>query len=175
MTALFESDWPSRYRSWIAAARPALEAKDWAAGFRDYPWLTYEDTPWTPLRKPLAEARIALVTSGGLTLPGQLPFRAEDPEGDNSYRVVDGRGPLASWEIHHGHYDPAGALQDYNVVFPLDVMRDLSERLIAELAPHQISFMGYQTNVYKFFTESAANVVDVFKQDAVDAVILVPV
>src|SRR2546430_7192400 len=38
---------------------------------------TFPDTrviPWTPLRKPVSEARIALMTSGGLNVEGQEPF-----------------------------------------------------------------------------------------------------
>lgn len=175
VTSLFEHDWPSRYKAWISKALPELQAKRWSDGFQDYPWLTYEDTPWVPWRKSLSAARVALVTSGGLTLAGQPPFRAEDPEGDNSYRLIEGPGPLKDWEIHHGHYDPAGALRDYNTVFPLDVLQELTGNLIGEVARRHVSFMGFQTNIYDFFTSSAVEIVDIFQEDAVDTVLLVPV
>ncbi len=172
---MFGADWPARYPTWLAGARPALEAHAWADGFRGYPWLTYETAPWTPLTRPLAQARIALVTSGGLIRPGQVPFQADNPEGDNGYRVVEGPGPLTQWEIHHGHYNPAGALADYNAVFPLDVLRGLQGTGIGDLAPRHVSFMGYQTNIHRFFQASGGAIVDMFAQDAVDAVLLVPV
>jgi D-proline reductase (dithiol) PrdB len=35
-----------------------------------YPWRRIEPVPWTPLRKPLAECRLALVSSAGFSLPG---------------------------------------------------------------------------------------------------------
>lgn len=112
MTTLFDADWPARDQTRLAGARPPLEAHAWADGFRAYPWLTYEDAPWTPLPRPLAQARIAPVTSGTLIRQRQAPFQADNPGDDNGYRVVEGSGTLKQWEIHHGHHNPVGALVD---------------------------------------------------------------
>jgi D-proline reductase (dithiol) PrdB len=57
---------------------------------RAYPWRRVDPTPWSPLRSPLAEARVALVTSAALVLPGQAPFDETVRGGDPSYRVLDG-------------------------------------------------------------------------------------
>ncbi len=39
-----------------------------------YPWRRIEPVPWTPLRKPLAACKLALVSSAGFSLRGQEPF-----------------------------------------------------------------------------------------------------
>lgn len=59
-----------------------------------------------PLAKPLSEARIALISSGGVSSQGQTPFDAEDPMGDASIRVIHGR--LEAWQVRHGHYGTLG-------------------------------------------------------------------
>jgi hypothetical protein len=52
----------------------------------------YEGIPWTPLAKPLAEARIALVTTAGINVRGvEPPFDYEREQanpmwGDPTYR-----------------------------------------------------------------------------------------
>src|SRR6478672_11648271 len=43
------------------------------------------DIPWTPLNKPVSEARIALMTSGGLYIDGQEPFVLSN---DPTYREI---------------------------------------------------------------------------------------
>ncbi|HEY3569202.1 MAG TPA: hypothetical protein VGP73_14825 [Thermoanaerobaculia bacterium] len=42
---------------------------------KGYRWRRIDPVPWTPLRRPLAESRLALVSSAGFILPGQEPFK----------------------------------------------------------------------------------------------------
>lgn len=39
----------------------------------------YDSAPFAPLPRPLTECRIAVVTTGGLHLRGEAPFRPADP------------------------------------------------------------------------------------------------
>jgi len=39
-----------------------------------YSWRKIDPVPWTPLKKPLSQAKLALVSSAGFVLPGQQPF-----------------------------------------------------------------------------------------------------
>ena len=39
-----------------------------------YRWRSIEPTPWTPMEKPLAHSRLALVSSAGFPLKDQEPF-----------------------------------------------------------------------------------------------------
>ena len=45
--------------------------------------------PWKPLNKPLADCRLALVTTAGVHLAGQNPFDVSAKEGDGcEYSLV---------------------------------------------------------------------------------------
>ncbi|MBU2548945.1 MAG: hypothetical protein KKB20_11065, partial [Proteobacteria bacterium] len=56
-------------------------------GFPPYRWSEYQDSPWTPFEKPMKQARIALVSSGGVFRDDQEPF---DPwaVNDLSFREI---------------------------------------------------------------------------------------
>ncbi|MGC8489331.1 MAG: glycine/sarcosine/betaine reductase selenoprotein B family protein [Clostridia bacterium] len=168
--------WSECYRSWLHYARTELEAHDWQSAFANYPFLELSDAPLRPLYKDLARARIALVGSAGLVPPGEVPFHDANPEGDTSFRWVTSTGPFLSWSIHHGHYDAAAARQDYNTVFPLDILRSLAEAgEIGALAPRQVSFMGYQPDAAAWLATSVPAIVEGLQDDGVDAVLMVPV
>lgn len=153
-----------------------MVAKEWQAAFSRYPWPTFTTTPWTPLTKPLSEARVALISSGGVTPLGQSPLDETILEGDPTWRVIPTDAPLSQWTVRHGHYDPTAALKDYNAVFPLDALRALaSAGVIGDVAPRAISFIGFQTDASRVLNEWAPQFAEMFRQDAVDAVLLVPV
>lgn len=144
--------------------------------FRSHPWITFPDAPLTTPVKPLPQMKVALVDSGGLSLPGQTSFDEPNPLGDASFRWIPGPGPLAKWRIGHGHSDPAAALEDYKAIFPLDVLRGLAEEGdIGAVAPRHGSFTGYQPDPQPFLSRSVPEVASGFREDAVDAVLLVPV
>ena len=68
---------------------PRLEDLTDAArqGHLNLPAFEHDDSPFAPLRKPLSEAKVALVTTAGLHLRGDRPFDS----GDQSYRVIPRR------------------------------------------------------------------------------------
>lgn len=171
------SDWRIAYASWLKAALPALEARDWKTAFAGrYPYLELEDPPLQRLAKPLTACRVALVTSGGLCQPDQRPFDHANILGDASFRVIAGSGPLPAWQIFHDHYDHTAARQDYNVVFPLDRLRELAAQGDGpSLAPRHFSFMGYQPNPEPFVRESVPAMKEMMVEDGVDVALLVPV
>ena len=54
-----------------------------------WPCVEHDDTPWTPMAKPLSESKVALVTTAGLHVRGDKPFIAEHTKGgDTSYRTI---------------------------------------------------------------------------------------
>ena len=81
-------------------------------------------TPWvTP--PPLAESKIALVTSAGLHRRDDRPFRF----GDVGYRVIPNDvDPADLVQTHVSvNFDRTHYQRDINVVLPLDRMRELVE------------------------------------------------
>ena len=132
-----------------------------------------DTAPFTPLSRPLAESRLAVVTTAGLHLRGDRPFRGGDP----SYRVI----PTTSGadEIVQSHasigFDRAPVIRDLNVTLPLDRLRELvSRRELGGLGPVCYSFMGAQRDWSRIEQETAPEVAGRLKDEGVDTVLLTP-
>jgi D-proline reductase (dithiol) PrdB len=90
---------------------------------------------------PLAQRRIALVTTAGLVRRGEKPFLA----GDSDYRALP--AAVSADELLMTHvsvnFDRTGFQRDRNVVFPLDRLRELAAAgTIGSVASTHYSFMG---------------------------------
>jgi D-proline reductase (dithiol) PrdB len=146
-----------------------------------YPWRRIDPVPWSPLRRPLAESRVALVSSAGLVLPGQPPFDPDVRGGDTSFRVIPREADVASLLDTHrsGSFDHSGVARDPNLAFPLDRLRELEAAgrigRIGEIAPRHISFMGSITAPGRLVRDSAPAMAELLVQDQVDVALLVPV
>ena len=72
------------------------------------------------------------------------------------------------------NFDHTGFQQDWNLVFPLDRLRELAaEGAIASLADFHYSFMG-ATNPMQM-EDQAAQIAGLLQKDEVNAVLFVPV
>jgi D-proline reductase (dithiol) PrdB len=132
----------------------------------------------TPLRKPLRDCMVALVTTAGLSLPDQSPFDVSKKRGDTSFRELpaDISPQILEMNQRSGSFDHTGVLRDRNLVFPLDRLRELQERKeIGVIAPHHYSFMGSIISPAQLMKETAPEVAQCLKADAVDVVLLTPV
>src|SRR5947209_7321754 len=81
--------------------------------------------PFTPFERELSKSTIAIVTAGGVHSKDQEPFNIADELGDLTYREILPEVDSSQLMVTHHHYDHADADQDINVVFPIDVLRDL--------------------------------------------------
>ena len=122
--------------------------------------------------RPLHESRLALVTTGGVHLPGQPRFDIDDPLGDCSYRQIPGDAHDLTWT--HSYYAPdRGA--DLDSVFPLWTLRRLvAEGTVGELNGRHFSFMGAIHDPSPLVEETAPEVARRLVEDRVDAVLLTP-
>ncbi len=108
------------------------------------PITTSTDVPWTPMSKPLSDCRISLVTTGGLHLKTDQPFDMDDPQGDPTFRVIPANARQADLAITHNYYDHADADRDFNLLLPLDRVRELAlAGHLAGVTPSHYSFMGH--------------------------------
>ncbi|MCA1647552.1 MAG: glycine/betaine/sarcosine/D-proline family reductase selenoprotein B [Chloroflexi bacterium] len=165
-----------RYAEWLAQARPLLDQKKWGEAMKDVPTLHLEPARPRPLAVPLHDATVALVSSAGISGPHQPPMDGPNPEGDYTIRVLDVDTPASELHIWQTHFDTAAALDDINVVYPIDRLKELAaDGTIGRVAPQAVSFMGYFSNVYRIRDEVVPAVVDVIKRTSADAVVLVPV
>jgi len=140
------------------------------------PWES-KDIPWTPVQKPLKESRIALVTTSGVHHKDQKPFNMNDPDGDPTYRVIDGKKPLTSLMITHDYYDHSDADKDINIVFPIERLRELEkEETIGEVSDTHYSFMGHidGKHIITLIQKTAPEVARNLRSDNIDLVLLTP-
>lgn len=136
--------------------------------------------PFTPLRTPLRECTVALISTAGIARNDDRPFDQEgerrDPWwGDPSFREI----PLGTTEndirIYHLHIDPRFGEADLDVVLPMRRLSELAhEGVVGRPAPRHYSIMGYILDATVLVTETMPAIVERLRSDAVDAVVLVP-
>ena len=145
---------------------------------RAYRWRRIDPVPWTPLKKPLSECRVALVSSAGFVLPGQEPFDGERRGGDPSFRDIPGGvEAVALVDTHRSQsFDHSGMRRDPNLAFPIDRLRELTESgRIGQVNRRHLSFMGSLTATGAFVRDTAPAAAKLLAGDGVDAALLVPV
>lgn len=135
--------------------------------------LRYESSPWTPMKKPLSEARVALITTGGMYIKdSQEPY---DPSSDPSFREIPISTPSSAFDIRHGHYDDSLAREDINVIFPYERVKELAaDGVIGSFAETAYAFMGFiiRDDVEKLINETAPEVARRLVADGVDVVLI---
>jgi D-proline reductase (dithiol) PrdB len=143
-----------------------------------YPWRRIDPVPWTPLRKPLSECRLALVSSAALIPPGEEPFDASIRGGDPSFREIPSNcDPAGLLDTHRSKsFDHSALLRDPNVAFPIDRVRELAQSgRIGSPSRRHLSFMGSITAPGRLVKRTAPGAADWLVADEVDVALLVPV
>ena len=143
-------------------------------GYKPYNWVVNaEAPPWAPLAKPLSQCRLGLAASGGIYLKGQVAFHYKD---DTSVRDIPTDVDTKALRATHFAYDLTDARTDPNVVFPIDTLRRLvREGFLGGLAARFHTFMGGIYLARRVAEQLAPALLERFREDAVDAVLLVPV
>ena len=143
-----------------------------------YRWAHFVDAPFQPLKKPLAQSRVALITTAAPFDParGDQGPGAKYNGGAKFYTVYDGDTSLDhDVRISHIAYDRVHTrADDSGTWFPLPQLRRLaSAGRIGELAPR---FFGAPTNRSHRVTieTDAPEILARCKADNVDAAVLVP-
>jgi D-proline reductase (dithiol) PrdB len=156
--------------------------------FKRLPWLAaiwarrrqfVESTsvPWTPMRKPVRESVVAIVTTAGVHLKTDQAFDMSDPDGDASYRVIGIETPRSQITITHKYYDHSAADRDLNVVVPIDRLRELAVAgIVGGVAPRIYSFMGHIDGAHlrTLMDKTAPEVAQRLRSDGAEAVALTP-
>lgn len=142
-----------------------------------YRYRKLDPVPWAFPRKPLREARVALVTTGAVYAPGQEPFDEGFKGGDFSFRELPADTDVATLGIAHKSdaFDQTGFLADRNLGFPLDRLREMEKAgEVGALNHRHLSFMGSITAPGRLMTETAPRAADLLAADGVDVALLVP-
>ena len=152
-----------------------------AGYYRAMPAQRIEPIPWTPLKKPVAESRFALVTTAGINVQGLEPGFDQDGErrnpmwGDPGFRRIPRDTRQEQFGAWHLHLNNRDILADVNIVLPINRFAELeAEGTVGSLAPTCYSFMGYQMDLTEWREKYAPEVAGLMKDEAVDAVLLTP-
>ena len=133
-------------------------------------------------RAPLAEAKVALLSTAGIYLKdSQLPFdlgreRREPLWGDPTYRIIPRDVQQNQIAISHLHINNDDIHADMNIALPIPVFRDLAANSeFGSLADEHYSFMGYQGGSTQAWRETyGPELARRLTADAVNLLILAP-
>ncbi|MDN3567306.1 hypothetical protein QWZ14_23250 [Paeniroseomonas aquatica] len=147
-------------------------------GYDPYRWAHYRDVPFSPLRQPLAESRVMLITTAAPYDPakGDQGPGAPYNSGAKFYQVYAG-DTAAEHDLRVSHiaYDRKHSpATDAKAWFPLQAMRDAAAAgRIGELTPH---FIGTPTNRSHRHTVEVdcPEVLSRCLQDKADVAVLLP-
>lgn len=131
------------------------------------------EVAWAQPRKPLADMRIALITTAGLHFRDDAAFGFADA----TFRPIPGEADANNLIMSHSsaNFDRSGFAEDVNLVFPIDRFRELAaDGVIGSLADVHYSFMGAGL-MPEAYEGSTVQLATMLKQDQVDAVFLTPV
>lgn len=140
----------------------------------DFKFRVFDKTPVTPLAKPLNKCRLALITTGGLHLKTDEPFKTKTKDGDCSFRKLPGDVTSADIAVSHRWYNHKFISADLNCVFPIDRMREQVQKgTIKSLSREHYSFMGH---IYKTgpLIKNAKKVGRQLKERGVDIAFITP-
>lgn len=127
--------------------------------------------PWVRPR-PLAQSRIAILTSAALHRRSEMPF----PAGTAEFRELPSSLPASEMLMSHIsiNFDRAGFQRDINVAYPIDRLKELAAQgVIGSVADTHYSVMGSTDPITMVQTADA--LAGRLKQENVDAILLCPV
>lgn len=151
----------------------AIRARYESLGYTPYRWFEADSAPpWQALNKPLASARLGLLSTSGAYALGQCAYHYKD---DTSIRALP--STLAEQDVRFSHItenylvDPK---RDPNCILPLTPLRTLvKEGVVGELAGQVFSCMGGVYSQRRIREEVAPALLDAFRAQAVDCALLV--
>jgi D-proline reductase (dithiol) PrdB len=142
-----------------------------------YRWRRLDPVPFVVLAKPLANCRVALISSAGFYTQEQPPFDEGKRGGDPSFRVIPADHPVDELANNHRSesFDHAPMLRDPNVALPLDRLHELSrDGRIGSVARRTLSFMGSLVATRRFVRDTAPEAAGWLVEGAIDVALLVP-
>ena len=145
---------------------------------KPYQWAHYEEVPFAALAKPLAEARVGLLSTAELAIRYD-PDEEEDPIREQGFRSIyplPAATPTEKFYSRGASYDHyATHMDDPNSFFPVDRLREAAAAGRIGALPER--FYGAYNNYSqrKVIEQEAPKVGELCRQDGIDACVLVPV
>lgn len=132
--------------------------------------------PWTAPPASVSDTRVALISTGGLHLVGDVPFRTmEERFGDTSFRVIPHGSGSETLALSAPYVDDKYVAYDLEVALPLKALERLHrEKRIGPPAAHHFSFCGGIVHPLPGLAESAGRLEGILREDGAGAVVLLP-
>lgn len=142
-------------------------------GYAPYRWFHAADAPpWQPLARPLAEARVGLLSTSGAYVLGQVAYHYRD---DTSIRAIPAN--VDERDLRFSHITEnylVDARRDPNCMLPLKALRGLViEGFIGSLAGRVFSCMGGIYSQRRVREETAPALLEAFRVEKVDCALVV--
>jgi len=168
---------PVEFKEWALSPTEQHKFQDWMSrilvghtGTRD---IRNQQIHWTPLGKPLSQAVVSLVTTGGVHQKSDQPFDVANPHGDWSFRETPTDLDSRQLAITHTHYNHVDADRDINCMFPLDRLRELCDQgVIGGIAPTAYSIMGFIPDPEHLVAETAPELARRVKDSGADLALM---
>lgn len=152
-----------------------LNRKYQSMGFPPYKWTINESAPLTPLKKPLSQCCVSILSTAGASRSSDPPFNP-DARDDLRCDAIPGDADTRAFVVNDNYYDHADVSQDLNCMFPLDRLRELAaDGTIGKVAAHVHS--GFMGRIYireAVSNEAAPALASRLAADGVDLLIVVP-
>lgn len=141
--------------------------------YLSFPVFEHDDAPFVRPTKPLAQSRMALVTTAGVHLRGDRPFASSD----QTFRVIPSSSAAMAIVQSHSSigFDRTAFMRDVNISFPIERLRELTAHgEIGSLATDFYSFMGGSRAPRQMERDTGPEVARRLLADGVDVVLLTP-
>ena len=151
---------------------------------------TYDDAPFAPLKKPVAESKLMLLTSSGHFVDGDdpNPLGIENMTQQQAMEMISQflrrppdlseiptNTPNDKLRVRHGGYDIRAAKADLGVAFPMAHLNEFAEDgVIGEFVSPAFSFVGAAAQM-QLTRKTGPMWVEKFKDMGVETAVLVPV
>ena len=152
-------------------ARPKTFLSPTRDAVLNLPCPSFDTTPFVG-GPPLAQRRIAILSSAALIRRGDKPF----PFGSGECRFIAADTPADELMISHVsiNFDRSGWQRDINVVFPIDRLRELADLgEIGGVADTHYTVMGSTDPAQ--MEDAVEQIVGQLRQERIDSVLLSPV
>jgi hypothetical protein len=157
---------------YIDKTREYYRAEGYAAPYR---WAHFDDIPFAPLAKPLADCRVGLVTTSEMAIAGEPAPDDDADAGRDVYALPTDIAVDRLFSRKESYDRYATTLSDVDAYLPLTHLRALvAEGRIRALAPRfQVIYSQYSQK--KTLTVDAPEILRQMREDRVDVAVLTAV
>ena len=160
---------------YIDKTRAYYRAQDYD---KDYDWAHFDDVPFTPLPKPLAECRVGLLGTSEVAVRYD-PETEANPVEEAHFRGVYAipadmpTARLYSRTLDFDRYETT--LDDVNAFYPIDRLREAVADGRVGSMPARVYGAYNNYSKRKVLAEEGPTALEVCRNDGIDAVVIVPI